>query len=134
MQTTETASKDLGKYYKALDRAITRFHGHKMKEINQIIRELWIKTYMGGDIDRIEVRSDDGAQSDGTTIATRRVYNYRVSTGGEGGRGTCRTGGVGMCRTGSCLHVGLWAWIVGVDRSHVVVLSSLLGCHVPSRC
>lgn len=82
VQTTETASKDLVKYYKALDRAITRFHGQKMEEINTIIRELWIKTYKGGDIDRIEIRSDEGAQTDTATIATRRVYNYRVSGGG----------------------------------------------------
>lgn len=81
MQTTETASKDLVKYYKALDRAITRFHGQKMEEINTIIRELWIKTYKGGDIDRIEIRSDEGAQTDSATIATRRVYNYRVRGG-----------------------------------------------------
>ena len=79
LQTTEMASKDLVKYYRALDRAITRFHGQKMEEINTIIRELWIKTYKGGDIDRIEIRSDEGAaQTDIATIATRRVYNYRV--------------------------------------------------------
>lgn len=78
MQTGETASKDLGRYYKALDRAITRFHGEKMKEINHIIRELWVKTYRGGDIDRIEIHSDEGSQADSTSIATRRVYNYKV--------------------------------------------------------
>ena len=80
LQTTETASRDLMKYYRALDRAITRFHSQKMKEINLIIKDLWIKTYKGGDIDRIEIRSDDGAQSldSGSTLIQRRMYTYRV--------------------------------------------------------
>ena len=74
-------SRDLLKYYRALDRAITRFHSQKMKEINLIIKELWIKTYKGGDIDRIEIRSDEGAQSCDNTdvIQTKRMYTYRVS-------------------------------------------------------
>lgn len=50
-----------------------------MLEINQIIRELWIKTYKGGDIDVIKISSDDGSSSsEGATIAARRIYNYRV--------------------------------------------------------
>ncbi len=63
-----------------------RFHNAKMYEINQIIKELWIKTYKGGDIDTIEIRSDDCTHSDmsaaaassGASITSRRVYNYRV--------------------------------------------------------
>lgn len=82
MQTTETASRDLNKYYRALDRAITRFHSQKMQEINQIIKDLWIKTYKGGDIDKIEIRSDEGAQvSDGTELIKKRMYTYRVGVG-----------------------------------------------------
>lgn len=68
----------MARYYRALDRAITRFHGQKMLEINQIIRELWIKTYKGGDIDVIKISSDDRSSSEGATIASRRIYNYRV--------------------------------------------------------
>ena len=49
-----------------------------MEEINHIIRELWIKTYKGGDIDRIEIRSDEGAPEVAGGIASRRIYNYRV--------------------------------------------------------
>ena len=54
-----------------------RFHSIKMEEINKILRELWIKTYRGGDIDAIEIRSED--TTDGVTLGQRRVYNYRVS-------------------------------------------------------
>ena len=53
-----------------------------MREINHIIRELWIKTYKGGDIDRIEIRSDEGAGETGAAISTRRIYNYKVRMNG----------------------------------------------------
>ncbi|CAI7993402.1 DNA repair protein RAD50 [Geodia barretti] len=77
LRTTEMAAKDLEKYYKVLDRAIMRFHKLKMEEINKIIKELWIKTYRGGDIDVIEIRSDGDTEESGG-IKTRRVYHYRV--------------------------------------------------------
>ena len=77
-QTTERANKDLEKYYKALDRAIMRYHSLKMEEINKIIKELWIKTYKGGDIDTIKIKSDDSKEEGGASLASRRTYNYRV--------------------------------------------------------
>lgn len=76
MKTTEMANADLDKYYKALDRAIMRYHGLKMAEINKIIKEYWINTYKGNDIDTIEIRSDE-EEGSGATKA-RRTYNYRV--------------------------------------------------------
>lgn len=78
LRTTEMASKDLEKYYKVLDRAIMRFHKLKMEEINKIVKELWMKTYRGGDIDTIEIRSADDDPEDSGVIKTRRVYHYRV--------------------------------------------------------
>lgn len=50
LQTTELAGQDLDKYYKALDRAIMKFHGLKLAEINKIIKEYWLKTYQGNGI------------------------------------------------------------------------------------
>ena len=41
------AAADLDQYYKALDRALVRFHQKKMEDINKSIRELWTKTYKG---------------------------------------------------------------------------------------
>lgn len=78
VQTTEKASGDLHKYYRALDRAIMKFHSRKMEEINQIIKELWIKTYKGGDIDTVKIMSDDTTHTDAASITSRRVFNYRV--------------------------------------------------------
>ncbi|XP_042050776.1 DNA repair protein RAD50-like isoform X1 [Salvia splendens] len=71
LKTTEMANKDLDRYYKALDKALMRFHSMKMEEINKIIRELWQQTYRGQDIDYISIHSD----SDG---AGTRSYSYRV--------------------------------------------------------
>ncbi|XP_042055283.1 DNA repair protein RAD50-like isoform X3 [Salvia splendens] len=71
LKTTDMANKDLDRYYKALDKALMRFHSMKMEEINKIIRELWQQTYRGQDIDYISIHSD----SDG---AGTRSYSYRV--------------------------------------------------------
>lgn len=75
LRTTELASSDLEKYYKALDTAIMRYHSLKMEEINKIIKELWHNTYRGNDIDTIEIRSDEDESG---IMKSRRNYNYRV--------------------------------------------------------
>lgn len=49
-----------------------KYHSLKMEEINKIIRELWVNTYQGTDIDTIEIRSDT------ETTRGNRSYNYRV--------------------------------------------------------
>ncbi|XP_070557933.1 DNA repair protein RAD50.L-like [Ptychodera flava] len=77
LRTTELANSDLDKYYKALDRAIMKYHSMKMEEINKIIRELWRTTYRGNDIDAIEIRSDHEEEGSGASKA-RRTYHYRV--------------------------------------------------------
>ena len=41
------ASEDLEKYYKALDKAILKYHKIKMDEINKTMNELWQETYSG---------------------------------------------------------------------------------------
>ncbi|GAA6019292.1 hypothetical protein JCM8202_000967 [Rhodotorula sphaerocarpa] len=74
LKTTEMANQDLEKLMKALDGAIMRFHGLKMKEINDTIADLWTKTYQGTDIDKIMIKSD----SEGKTTGAARSYNYRV--------------------------------------------------------
>ncbi|KAJ2829157.1 DNA repair protein rad50 [Coemansia sp. 'formosensis'] len=71
-KTEELANGDLETYGKALDSAIMRYHSLKMQDINKIIRELWINTYQGNDIDTIEIRSEmEGARNS-------RSHNYRV--------------------------------------------------------
>ena len=72
VKTTELLLVDLDKYGKALDNAIMKYHSLKMEEINKIIRELWVNTYQGSDIDTIEIRSD------AENTKGNRSYNYRV--------------------------------------------------------
>ena len=40
--TTVCAVSDLEKYHAALDKALLRYHGLKIRDINKIIRELWV--------------------------------------------------------------------------------------------
>lgn len=72
VETTKAAIEDLGRYAGALDKAIMKYHSLKMDEINQIIAELWRKTYMGTDVDTILIRSES------ETVKANKSYNYRV--------------------------------------------------------
>ncbi|KAJ3329263.1 DNA repair protein rad50 [Blyttiomyces sp. JEL0837] len=72
LKTETLANEDLEKYSKALEAAIMRYHTMKMDEINKIIRELWVNTYKGNDIETIEIRSDN------ENVKGNRSYNYRV--------------------------------------------------------
>ena len=47
VRTLEMAITDLDKYMKAVDKAIMSYHSMKMKEINMIMRELWVDIYQG---------------------------------------------------------------------------------------
>ena len=72
VKTESMAVDDLEKYSGALDKAIVKFHQQKLQEINDIIKELWVKTYRGNDIETIEIRSDV------ENTRGNRSYNYRV--------------------------------------------------------
>ena len=68
------AVEDLEKYWTALDKALLRYHGQKIGDINRIIRELWQRTYMGEDIESIEIVSGE----ENSSSRASRSYNYRV--------------------------------------------------------
>lgn len=72
VEVTKAAVEDLGRYGGALDKAIMKYHGLKMEEINNIIEELWRKTYRGSDVDSIMIRADNESGRG------NRSYNYRV--------------------------------------------------------
>ena len=71
--TTATVCDDLDRYYEALDKALLRYHGIKIGDINKIIRELWALTYKGEDITNIEIQSGQDSSS-----RANRSYNYRI--------------------------------------------------------
>lgn len=91
LQTNLLISNDITNYGKSLDNAIMKFHSVKMAEINKILRDLWMNTYKGSDIDYIAIKSDVNTQSKGN-----RSYNYRVvmykSTVELDMRGRCSAG------------------------------------------
>ncbi|RJE21636.1 DNA repair protein Rad50, partial [Aspergillus sclerotialis] len=90
VETTKAAVDDLARYGGALDKAIMKYHGLKMEEINAIIGELWQKTYRGTDVDSILIRSDN------ENAKGNRSYNYRVCMVKQGTemdmRGRCSAG------------------------------------------
>ncbi|EGG19489.1 DNA recombination/repair protein [Cavenderia fasciculata] len=71
IETLDFVNKDMDKYYKALDKALMKYHTLKMEEINKTIRELWQSTYKGNDIDTIEIRSEEAT-------GAKKTLNYRV--------------------------------------------------------
>lgn len=90
VETTKAAVDDLARYGGALDKAIMKYHGLKMEEINAIAGELWQKTYRGTDVDSILIRSDN------ENAKGNRSYNYRVCMVKQGAemdmRGRCSAG------------------------------------------
>ena len=54
-ETTTIVVTDLDKYYDALDKALLRYHGMKIADINKIIRELWTLTYKGEGMSTVTV-------------------------------------------------------------------------------
>ena len=97
LTTAQLADDDLAKYSQALDKSLIKYHDEKIGEVNEVIRDLWIRTYRyvsrlmnlscgvlcfrfplhftsyrGNDIDHIELRSDI------ESAVARRSYNYRV--------------------------------------------------------
>jgi DNA repair protein RAD50 len=83
-ESAALATRDLGRYHGAFDRALMKYHAIKMAEINKTIKELWAKVYRGRDIDCIAIRSDvdeteEGAPAAATDVGrATRNYNYRV--------------------------------------------------------
>jgi len=68
VKTVSLVIGDLDRYYKALDRALIRFHQTKMEEINRSTKELWNKTYKGSDIDGIEIKSEHEGRTDSGAV------------------------------------------------------------------
>lgn len=100
LQTKLALSTDLNICYKATDDSILKYHHTQMDKINNIIDELWKKTYMGNDIETIQIKSDPIASKTpskaGTTAKNNRSYNYRVVMVKNGSeldmRGRCSAG------------------------------------------
>ncbi|KAJ3349743.1 DNA repair protein rad50 [Allomyces javanicus] len=140
--TTELAVSDLEKYAQALDKAIMQYHTVKMEEINKIIRELWVNTYQGNDIDTIEIRSDK------ESTRGNRQFSYRlVMIKGDRElemRGRCSAGQkvlaslvirLALAET-FCLHCGILALdepTTNLDQDNIESLAESLARVIKSR-
>ncbi|KAI8388332.1 uncharacterized protein BYT42DRAFT_491740 [Radiomyces spectabilis] len=142
VKTNEMAISDLEIYSKALEGAIMRYHSLKMQDLNKIIRDLWVNTYQGGDIDYIEVRSDNEGS------ASNRSYNYRVVMIKNGKelnmRGRCSAGQKVLTSTivrlalaeTFCIHCGILTLdepTTNLDRENIESLAASLGRIIQTR-
>ena len=79
LQTKLAMATDLTTLYKATDNGVMEFHQTQMAKINNILDELWKKTYTGNDVETIKIKADPiAARKSGTTATNNRSYNYRV--------------------------------------------------------
>ncbi|KAK7234110.1 G-quadruplex DNA binding protein [Aureococcus anophagefferens] len=104
-ETTEMAAKDLEHYWGALDKALSNYHSLKIEEINRIVRELWQITYMGEDIDSIEIVSGEDAGSNrAAVLQLPRVQIASQGPGQEKGDSTSlqRKAGAALDMKGRC--------------------------------
>ncbi|ADM11819.1 Rad50-like DNA repair protein [Encephalitozoon intestinalis ATCC 50506] len=69
VKALEISSLDLEKCIQALDKAIVDFHTSKLEEVNATLKDLWMNTYRGDDVDWIEIKTESSGQ---------RTYNYKV--------------------------------------------------------
>lgn len=142
VEATKAAVEDLGRYGGALDKAIMKYHGLKMEEINSIIEELWRKTYRGSDVDTIMIRADN------ETGRGNRSYNYRVVMVKRDAemdmRGRCSAGqkvlasiiirlALAECFSDKCGIIALDEPTTNLDRDNIVSLARSLNDIIRDR-
>lgn len=71
-ELTRTALEDMKALRKAVDQALHEYQTLKMEQINSSIKQLWTNTYMGEDIDHVQIREEV------STRASKRSFRYRV--------------------------------------------------------
>ncbi|TBU18352.1 Rad50-like protein [Ordospora colligata] len=69
LKALEKSCSDLETCIQVLDKAIVDFHSFKLDEVNTTLKDLWRSTYVGGDIDWIEIKTESVGQ---------KTYNYKV--------------------------------------------------------
>ncbi|KAM0687048.1 DNA repair protein rad50, partial [Conglomerata obtusa] len=92
IKTLSLILEDIDKCIKAFDKSIVEFHTYKIEEVNYILKDLWINTYKGNDIDYIELKSE---------TSDNKMYNYKVVMFKNGVeldlRGRCSAGQKVLC-------------------------------------
>lgn len=143
----KAAIDDLNKYRAALEKSLLKFHADKMKEINEMIRDLWNTIYKGNDIDYIMIKTDEDDAK--TTSGKKRSYNYRVVQAKNGGseidmRGRCSAGqkvlasliirmALAETFSANCKILALDEPTTNLDQNNIQALCSALGQIVEER-
>lgn len=128
--------QDLVHFTRAIEMSILKFHTERMKQINNVMRDLWRSIYQGNDIESIRIKTDNV-----TSTAARRTYNYSVMQVKNGVeiemRGRCSAGQkvlacliirMALAETFS-LHCGILALdepTTNLDRQNIISLSEAL--------
>jgi DNA repair protein RAD50 len=135
VEVTKAAIEDLARYAGALDKAIMKYHGLKMEEINSIIAELWRRTYKGSDVDTIMIRSEN------ENMKGNKSYNYRVVMVKQNAemdmRGRCSAGqkvlasliirlALAECFSVNCGMIALDEPTTNLDRDNIISLARSL--------
>ena len=142
VEATKAAVEDLGRYGGALNKAIMKYHSLKMGEINNIIEDLWRKTYRGSDVDTITIRADSESGRG------NRSYNYRVVMIKKGAemdmRGRCSAGqkvlasiiirlALAECFSAQCGLIALDEPTTNLDRDNINSLADSLRGIIKNR-
>jgi DNA repair protein RAD50 len=135
VEVTQGAIEDLACYAGALDKAIMKYHGLKMEEINRIIADLWRRTYKGSDVDTIMIRSEH------ENTKGNKSYNYRVVMVKQNAemdmRGRCSAGqkvlasliirlALAECFSVNCGIIALDEPTTNLDRDNIISLARSL--------
>ncbi|KAI7864708.1 P-loop containing nucleoside triphosphate hydrolase protein [Spinellus fusiger] len=78
VSATDLLITNIEKTVVELEKSITQTHEDQIENLNNKMKELWMNTYRGGDIDHIALRTD---KDKGTTGPS---YNYRVVMSKDG--------------------------------------------------
>ncbi|KAL9056457.1 MAG: hypothetical protein Q9162_002938 [Coniocarpon cinnabarinum] len=145
VEATKAAVIDLQRYSGALDSAIMRYHSLKMNEINEIVDDLWRRTYQGTDVDTVLIRSDTESS---TARAGNKSYNYRVCMMKQDAemdmRGRCSAGqkvlasiiirlALAECFGANCGVMALDEPTTNLDRDNIRALAASLNQIIKSR-
>ena len=135
VETTKAAVEDLARYAAALDNAITHFHTMKMAAVNDIIEEMWRKTYQGTDVDTIMIKTEN---EKATAV---KSHSYRVVMRKQDAemdmRGRCSAGqkvlasiiirlALAECFASNCGLIALDEPTTNLDQDNIAALASAL--------
>lgn len=139
IKTMEILINDIEKSVKALDISIVEYYKSKIEDINLILKDLWINTYKGNDIDFVELKNE---------VSDNKTYNYKlvmIKNGVElDMRGRCSAGQkvltgilvrLALCDAfcASCFIIGLDEPTTNLDRENIESLALTINRVVEER-